>query len=505
MTKLLNYLTPLSIALLLAAPCAQAQNSQARPASGNSMSCTAPTAEAGGLGFPEDQSYLNAAVAGNAAYDSIDGMRMKQLVKEQTAIARRYRDAGNQFWGRIIGTASDHETADWMAEQLRDAGAENVRLDHIDLPPQWLPESWEVSATHGEQEIALASAWPTYGSVGTGPGGLELELIDVGLGMETDFQGRDVNGKAVIVHSIPTSGAIINSAARSGAIRRADAKGAAAILVVLELPGNLQMSLYQSNTSVPTLALGSQDGAALQKMLSSGGLVKLNLRMEVIEHEGLFTSSVRGEVPAASANAEKVIIVAHRDGIFEGGSDNASGVSTAIELIRYFARVPLDRRPRSIEVIGTPGHHNLASTGHNWLRDNQEQLLQNAVLLVNAEHSAHALVDRWGSELCTTNSIGPFSWRVLGSPELQRLAVQAFDDFGIPRWAEAGGPGGEIRFISDAVPSIVLMHAGVLLHSNIETAAAVPAISLAATTRAFARIIDEVNRLEASRLAPLEQ
>ena len=184
--------------------------------------------------------------------------------------------------------------------------------------------------------------------------------------METDFQGRDVNGKAVIVHSIPTSGAIINSAARSGAIRRADEKGAAAILVVPELPGNLQMSLYEAGTSVPTLALGSQDGAALQQMLSSGDSVILNLRLEVEEHEGLFTYSVRGEVPAASVDAEKVVIVAHRDSLFEGGSDNASGVATAIELIRYFAQVPLDQRIRSIEIVGTPGHHNLESTGHSW-------------------------------------------------------------------------------------------------------------------------------------------
>ena len=101
MTTPLNYLAPISIALLLATPCAQAQDSQARPQAGNIMSCTAPTGESGGLGFPPDQSYLSAAVPGNEAYDSIDGMRMKQLVEEQTAIARRYRDAGNQFWAEL--------------------------------------------------------------------------------------------------------------------------------------------------------------------------------------------------------------------------------------------------------------------------------------------------------------------------------------------------------------------------------------------------------------------
>ncbi len=490
--------------MLLLVPSAQAQTSPAQPQP-NNMACAAPNEESGGLDFPEDEFFLSAAVPGFSQYDAIDGARMKRLVAEQTAIARRYRDAGNQFWGRIIGTESDHETANWMAQQLREAGAESVRLDPIALPPQWLPESWEVAASQDGQRLNLASAWPTYGSAGTGRGGLSLELIDVGLGQETDFLGRDVNGKAVIIHSIPTSGAIINSAARSGAIRRADEKGAAAILVVLELPGNLQMSLYEANTSVPTLALGSQDGASLQQMLASGASVTLDLSLEVAEHAGLTTSSVRAELPAATEDAEKIIIVAHRDALFEGASDNASGVATAIELLRYFARTPRQQRVRAIEIVGTPGHHNLDSSGFRWLQEQQESLLQGAVLLINAEHTAHALVDRWGSELCATNAIGPFSWRINGSRQLQGIALKAFDDFGIPRWAETGGPTGEIRPIAAALPSIVLMHAGVLLHSNIETSDAVPAASLVATTRAYARIIDEVNGLDATRLVTDDQ
>ena len=52
------------------------------------------------------------------------------------------------------------------------------------------------------------------------------------------------------------------------------------------------------------------------------------------------------------------------------------------------------------------------------------------------------------------------------------------------------------------VPSVNVMHAGVLLHTNAETAEAIPAVGLAATTRAYARIIDEVNRVELSTLLP---
>ena len=64
----------------------------------------AQSVESSGLEFPSDESYLRLLAPGNEAYRTLDGDRMKRLVAEQTAIARRYRDAGHQYWGRIIGT-----------------------------------------------------------------------------------------------------------------------------------------------------------------------------------------------------------------------------------------------------------------------------------------------------------------------------------------------------------------------------------------------------------------
>src|SRR5688500_16186508 len=49
----------------------------------------------------------------NKTYDAIDGRRMKGYVEEMAAISRRYRAAGNQYWGRIVGTSSMDETQQW--------------------------------------------------------------------------------------------------------------------------------------------------------------------------------------------------------------------------------------------------------------------------------------------------------------------------------------------------------------------------------------------------------
>lgn len=464
----------------------------------------AQSAGSSGLSFPADDSYLPLPATGDHAYLALDGDRMKRLVVEQTAIARRYRDAGHQYWGRIIGTDADQETASWMAERLREAGAD-VRLEYLELPPQWVPRSWEASASRPGEVVPLTSASPTYASAGTSSAGIDVELIDVGLGMDTDFLGRDVRGKAVIIHAIPRPGIIslMRSATLRGAIERSGDLGAAALLIVIELPGNIQTLLYAVNSSVPTLALGSDDGATLQRMLSEADgsqPPRLRLRLDVQDVEGLTTSVVLGMVPAATEDSEKVVIVAHRDAFFEGASDNAAGVATAVELARYFAQVPRSQRRRSVEIIGTPGHHNRARTGQAWLRENRDTVLRRTALLLNAEHSAHALVDHWGAALHATNALGPFAWSVNGSPELLEIANRSFDEFGIPRWAQMNGLGGEIARIEALVPSVNLMHAGVLLHSNEETAEAIPAAGLAATTRAYAKIIDEANRLDLSAL-----
>ena len=85
--------------------------------------CIAPSEKTGGLEFAPDSSYLRLSSPGNETYASIDGERMKRLVEQQAEIARDYRLAGNQFWGRIIGTSSDRETtANWMMGQLRQTG-----------------------------------------------------------------------------------------------------------------------------------------------------------------------------------------------------------------------------------------------------------------------------------------------------------------------------------------------------------------------------------------------
>ncbi len=163
-------------------------------------------------------------------------------------IALRYRDAGHpQFWGRLIGTSSELETDQWLAGKFKALGLSDVRVQQLDLPPQWMPQSWSVSMSGAGNSIRLTSAQPAYYANGLPAGGLELDAVYAGLGTEADFMGKDVRGKAVFVYGmlgLPDEGA-------ERAVKRADAKGAAVVFAVSTLPGNMHYEAYPSSTKAP--------------------------------------------------------------------------------------------------------------------------------------------------------------------------------------------------------------------------------------------------------------
>ena len=101
------------------------------------------------------------------AYKKIDGFKIKAHINEITAISRKSRDEGNQYWGRITGTSYDKQTTDWVAAQFNHIGLEQVHVQEFDLPTQWFPTSWEVVAKGTGKPVPIKTAFPLYQSVGT--------------------------------------------------------------------------------------------------------------------------------------------------------------------------------------------------------------------------------------------------------------------------------------------------------------------------------------------------
>ena len=220
---------------------------------------------------------------------------------------------------------------------------------------------------------------------------------------------------------------------------------------------------------------------------------RVKIRLDVKSVPNLKTATVWGSLPGTTD--ETIFVVAHRDGWFEGATDNASGVATMLGLAEYFAKIPKEQRRRTIYFLGTSGHHdNSGMTGH-WLADHKEMFAKTA-LVINCEHtSAEQLVYR-GGVIRRSNTTVPLRWYVGGSPRLEEIAVKAYGAFGVATYGEPEPTaGGEMGPYYQLAPSLQLIEGNLYWHSDRETAEVVPPTGLAASTRAYAKIITDVNQL----------
>ncbi|HET9994677.1 MAG TPA: hypothetical protein VFQ18_04670, partial [Candidatus Acidoferrum sp.] len=119
---------------LFTAATSRAQEGEARPPAKGKLS----TVPAHPLDWPLPPNV-------DKSYDAIDGHRLHVYVEELAAISEKYRDAGNQWWGRIPGMPSGTESQNWIKEKFTKIG---VPIETVTIPdPQDLPKSWALSVS----------------------------------------------------------------------------------------------------------------------------------------------------------------------------------------------------------------------------------------------------------------------------------------------------------------------------------------------------------------------
>jgi hypothetical protein len=387
-------------------------------------------------------------------------------------------------------------TAEWVAAQFRRVGLEQVRIQEFDtLPPQWFPTSWEVSVAGGGKTIPLKTAFPIYHSAGIAA--TDLEPVWCGLGLPADFLGRDVKGKAVVVYGIPTPGGRSDSALSNGTIQRAEAAGAAALFIILGFPGNVTSQPTGGATDpakMPVMMLGSDDGTAIRELIETRQSPTLHVRMTVEIKSGLKTASAWGVLPGTTD--ENIAVMAHTDSFFEGAMDNASGIGTMIELAEHYAKLPKAQRRRTMTFFTSSAHHSPSGeeAGLRWIHNHMQSMFAKTALIVNCEHTSQVQTYLVGNSLVGSNAISARRWFVGGSDRLKAIVANSFKTFGIAIYSRPETrPGGELGVVYTDAPSFhIIDHA--IYHTDLDTATLVPEPGLEAAVRAFAKIIDEVNK-----------
>jgi hypothetical protein len=338
---------------------------------------------------------------------------------------------------------------------------------------------------------------------------VELDAVYAGLGTEADFAGKDVRGKAVFVYDML-------GLTNLRAVKRADDLGAAVIFDVSMLPGNAHYQAYPANTKAPTFTVGDDDGTAARAMIEaakSGAAPKVKVTLNVQKVPDLKTALVWGTLPGATD--ETIYVVAHKDGWFEAASDNAGGVASMLGLAEYYSKIPQTKRRRTMVFIGLDGHHNGTggAVGGRWITANRAKLFAKTALMLNDEHPSTIQTQprpRYypGDELAWANTYMPLQWYAGGKtrPELQSIVWNAFKEFGVPVEIDPSPtpPASDLGYYYRFVPGVSASEYHSYFHTDWETPEVVPWTGLEASTRAFAKIIDEVNKLPLSALQRTE-
>jgi hypothetical protein len=160
--------------------------------------------------------------------------------------------------------------------------------------------------------------------------------------------------------------------------------------------------------------------------------------------------------------------------------------------------------------IGLDGHHNSGEgtgVGRRWLAENRDKLFSKTALMINCEHPATlqtSVRPRYQEQrgLVWSNAILPQQWYAGGPsrPELQAIAIKAFRQFGAPMYLDPNDrpPAGDLGPLFRFVPGLATSEFYDYFHTDWETPETVPWTGLEASTRAYAKVIDEVNKLPLS-------
>ena len=449
----------------------------------------------------------------NASYNSIDGPRLHHYVEEQAAISLKYRDAGNQWWGRIAGMPSGAETQAWIEQKFKE----------IDVPtetkmtpdPQDIPKSWEISVAANGKTIKLESSQPIIDFPSFMPssqGDEELDTVWVGLGQVSDFIGRNVRDKAVFIYSVPSPSSLVQSAMWMGSVARAQRAGAKAVIVDLAIPGNMHYVSHMNGAladfKIPIFTIGDADGATVETLhgSSNGVGLKTHLRWDVGHYPDLTEGIVIGKLEGMTD--ENIVMIAHTDGFFQGANDDGAGTAALLGTAAYFAKLPKEQRRRTMYFVALPDHHG-GDYGGAWMHKNFQAIFAKTAVIVNSEHvvAMNAVWDRpWGSNiepsLIPTNGIGPSWWGVYGSDRLAHIVADDYALFGVPTQIAGGGSAGQLARVQFDAPSFYLHNKGVFYHSDADVPAIVPEDSLRNAVQAFCKILNDVNKLDLKDLQP---
>jgi aminopeptidase YwaD len=236
------------------------------------------------------------------------------------------------FGGRLAGTDSEHRAMAYVAGRGSLASGVSCRSVAVSYGG-WRAVKAELRLSNG----MLAACHPLVRSTPTASGGLTAEVIDLGRGTpeEFDVHRQEIAGRIVLVrHELMFAAGTIH---RRRKYNMAVEAGAVGFLIAGPVAGEVvtgSSGRGETDAGIPAAGIAPETAASLAR--SASGWPRATLLVETEEHEAQ-TSTLLFDLHGRTD--EVIVLSAHVDGhdVNESAMDNASGVATALSVIRAVA------------------------------------------------------------------------------------------------------------------------------------------------------------------------
>jgi hypothetical protein len=231
---------------------------------------------------------------------------------------------------RTAGSPAETEAADLVEAAMRRAGLQNVTRERASAD-SWVFKGASLGFENkkGERERITLGGYP----VNLVASEQALTLVDAGKGRASDYEGLDVRGKLVLLH---TDDADDENAGFQAV--QAKVLGAKAVILCAGADAaeddRLRSHGFGAPSDAPAFAIGAADYGLLKTMLkrAENGELPVTLSADSVVAGGAGTENIRGEIPGKSAEA--IYMIAHYDGFYHAAFEGATGVSAMIGIAK---------------------------------------------------------------------------------------------------------------------------------------------------------------------------
>jgi hypothetical protein len=348
-----------------------------------------------------------------------------------------YHLASDEMEGRQSGSKGAKAAADYIAKNFKDVELKGFFSGDAPYFQEFDMVKREQMECFLENEHGRAEIWNDFLEVNSDfEGEREIELLLLGYGRQTDFEGVNLSGKLVAFFSgDPESSESAAFLDRLKILRAFEREAAGYLMITSEEEKFLDYikkikpyfpasRYYQAKTSEQALTstrkidiapfsvaklfgISPGDLDAIAKDMQYGKVerayrTKLRMKTRYKRHAVVPTENVLGYFEGTDKKDEYIILTAHYDGrgmdgnvVLNGANDNATGVAAIIEIAEAFATaIKNGHHPRRSIIFLTPAAEELLAIGSSFYVENPVVPLEKTIVDVNMDPLGREDADR---------------------------------------------------------------------------------------------------------------